>query len=207
MGVFFLCKMKLNKLNPRYEAAPIDADRAHGLLALNTVGSTPLAISGLSLAAGTVRALATAIVDSSGAQISTFGGGTQYVDGNAAATHPTGTGIIYNNAGTYTFVSAASPLPVSATFSPSGTQDVNLTKVGGSSFALGQQLAAASLPVVLTAAQISTLTPLSTVAVTQSTTPWVINTASATGSTVPANAFYIAARGATSNLVGLVRVS
>lgn len=59
------------------------------------------------------------------------------------------------------------------TITPSGTQDVNLTKVGGSTFALGQQLAAASLPVVLTAAQISTLTPLSTVAVTQSTSPWV----------------------------------
>jgi len=36
---------------------------------------------------------------------------------------------------------------------------VDLTKVGGSAFALGQQLAAASLPVVLTAAQITTLTP------------------------------------------------
>jgi hypothetical protein len=39
---------------------------------------------------------------------------------------------------------------------------------------LGQQLAAASVPVVLTAAQISTLTPLPTVAVTQSTSPWVV---------------------------------
>lgn len=196
--------MKLTKLNPRFDAAPIDDDRAHGLLALNTVGGTALPISGFSLGAGTVAALATAIVDGSGTQITSFGGGTQYVDGDAAATHPTGTGIIYNNAGTYTFVSAANPLPVSATFSPSGTQDVNLTKVGGTSFALGQQLAAASLPVVLTAAQISTLTPLSTVAVTQSTSPWVVNTASATGSAVPANAFYVAARGASSNLVGLV---
>jgi hypothetical protein len=42
----------------------------------------------------------------------------------------------------------------------------NLAQVGGSSFALGQQLAASSLPVVLTAAQLATLTPLSTVAVT-----------------------------------------
>lgn len=58
---------------------------------------------------------------------------------------------------------------------PTGTQDVNLIKVGGTAFSLGQQLAAASLPVVLTAAQISTLTPLSTVAVTQSTSPWVVS--------------------------------
>lgn len=59
-------------------------------------------------------------------------------------------------------------VPVAGTFSPSGTQDVNVTKVGGTSFSLGQQLAASSLPVVLTAAQLSTLTPLSTVAATQS---------------------------------------
>lgn len=59
------------------------------------------------------------------------GGGTQYTDGDAAATHPIGTGIIFNDAGTYTFVSDSNPLPVSASFSPSGTQDVNITKVGG----------------------------------------------------------------------------
>lgn len=50
-------------------------------------------------------------------------------------------------------------VPVDATFSPSGTQDVNLTEVGGASFALGQQLAASSLPIVLTASQLTTLTP------------------------------------------------
>lgn len=48
--------------------------------------------------------------------------------------------------------------------------DVDIQQVGGATFTLGQQLAAASLPVVLTAAQISTLTPLATVAVTQSGT-------------------------------------
>jgi hypothetical protein len=50
---------------------------------------------------------------------------------------------------------------------------VNISQVGGSAFSLGQQLAAAALPVVLTASQLTTLTPLSTVAVTQSTSPWV----------------------------------
>lgn len=38
-------------------------------------------------------------------------------------------------------------------------QSVNLNQVGGSAYALGQQLAASSLPVVLTAAQLSSLTP------------------------------------------------
>lgn len=64
---------------------------------------------------------------------------------------------------------------VEGTFTTSGTQNVNLTQVGGSTFALGQQLAIASLPVVLTASQLSTLTPLSTIAVTQSTSPWVVS--------------------------------
>ncbi len=48
---------------------------------------------------------------------------------------------------------------VEALITPSGTQDVNLAKVGGASFALGQQLAASSLPIVLTASQLTTLTP------------------------------------------------
>src|SRR5579864_97607 len=59
--------------------------------------------------------------------------------------------------------------------------DFNATVVGTGTFAvqasittLGQQLAAASVPVVLTAAQISTLTPLTTVAVTQSIAPWIV---------------------------------
>ena len=36
---------------------------------------------------------------------------------------------------------------------------INVAKFGAASFSLGQQLAAASLPIVLTAAQITTLTP------------------------------------------------
>lgn len=40
-------------------------------------------------------------------------------------------------------------LDVNASFSPSGTQDVNLTKVGGAAIAIGQATSAASLPVVL----------------------------------------------------------
>lgn len=52
-------------------------------------------------------------------------------------------------------VSTANPLPVSI-------------YAGTTAIALGQALAAASLPVVLTAAQLATLTPLSTVAATQS---------------------------------------
>jgi hypothetical protein len=56
-----------------------------------------------------------------------------------------------------------------------GSNNVNLIQVGGVAFALGQQLAALSLPVVLTAAQIAALTPLSTVTVLQGTSPWVVS--------------------------------
>lgn len=106
---------------------------------------------------------------------SSIGGGTEYTDGGVPPVHPKGGTIEWSDGSNWQTVSTAKPLPVSAIITPSGTQDVNLTKVGGTSFALGQQLAAASLPVVLTAAQISTLTPLGTVAVTQSTSPWVIS--------------------------------
>ena len=41
----------------------------------------------------------------------------------------------------------------------SSVMQSNIKQVGGSSFALGQQLAAASLPIVLTASQLTTLTP------------------------------------------------
>jgi hypothetical protein len=90
-----------------------------------------------------------------------------------------------------------STLPISGSVTVSGTTTIsgtvtanqggapwsqNLTEIGGASFALGQQVAAGSLPVVLTAAQLSALEPLSTVAVTQSTSPWVIS------GTVTANA-------------------
>lgn len=50
---------------------------------------------------------------------------------------------------------ASGNLIVTATISPSGTQDVNLTKVGGTAVALGQAVAASSIPVVLPASQIA----------------------------------------------------
>jgi hypothetical protein len=78
-------------------------------------------------------------------------------------------------------VSAASlPLPSgAATEAKQDTGNTSLTSIDGKLPALGQALAAASVPVVLTAAQISTLTPLSTVAATQSGT-WNITNVSGT---------------------------
>ena len=53
-----------------------------------------------------------------------------------------------------------------------GTTDLvaaDITKVGGAALSLGQQLAAASVPVILPAATVTTLTPPTTVTVTQGT--------------------------------------
>lgn len=137
--------------------ANIDANSHKGLVLMNSITNATLIATGLSLT--NAQPLHVAIVDGSGSQITTFGGGTQYTDGGVPPTHPIGNTIEWSDGSNWQTVSTAKPLPVSASFSPSGTQDVNLTKVGGTSFSLGQQLAAASIPIVLTAAQIITLTP------------------------------------------------
>ncbi len=75
-----------------------------------------------------------------------------------------------------TNVSGVVSLPTGASTSAlQTTGNTSLSSIDGKTPALGQALAASSVPVVLTAAQITTLTPLSTVAVTQSTSPWVVN--------------------------------
>lgn len=67
-------------------------------------------------------------------------------------------------------VVASSALPSGASTSALQTSgNASLTSIDGKTPALGQALAASSVPVVLTAAQLSTLTPLSTVVVTQPT--------------------------------------
>lgn len=99
-----------------------------GKLDVNATASlagTSLPISGATSAVGV------AIVDSSGNQISTFGGGTQYIDGGTPPTHPTGNAIEWSDGTNWQTVSTAKPLPVTATFSPFGTQDTNLKQVSG----------------------------------------------------------------------------
>lgn len=78
-------------------------------------------------------------------------------------------GTVTANAGTGTFAvsAAALPLPSGAATSANQTAaNTSLATLATNSPALGQALAAASLPVVLTAAQLSALTPLTTVTVT-----------------------------------------
>ncbi len=65
------------------------------------------------------------ILDAQGNVLASIGGGTQYTDGAAAPTHPTGNEIVYNKAGTMTAVSDQNPLPTSATVNPPANQRVS----------------------------------------------------------------------------------
>jgi hypothetical protein len=123
--------------------------------------------------------------NSTGVKLQTFentvGGNT--VDAEAVALVDTAGASILGTAGSPNAdvlsvqgVSGGTAVPVSGTVAttPPANASTNLTEVGGSSVALGQAASAASIPVVLPAAQITTLTPLSTVAVTESGA-WNVN--------------------------------
>ena len=90
------------------------------------------------------------------------------ITGTVAATQ-SGTWNINNVSGTISLPTGA------ATSALQTTGNTSLSSIDSKTPALGQALAAASVPVVLTASQLSTLTPLSTVAVTQSTSPWIVS--------------------------------
>lgn len=81
------------------------------------------------------------------------------------------TGAGASAAGTQRVIlSSDSPLATGASTSAlQTTGNTSLSSIDSKTPALGQQLAAASQPVVLTAAQLTTLTPLTTVTVTQAT--------------------------------------
>jgi hypothetical protein len=90
------------------------------------VSSTPTRQTGLSV--GSEIAASVAIVDGSGNQITSFGGGTEYSTGSAAPTDPTGTAIVFENgSGNWENVGVGGgfgePLPVNiVSGSSSGTQ-------------------------------------------------------------------------------------
>lgn len=83
----------------------------------------------------------------------------------------TGGMLRVDNSGVTQPISAVSlPLPAGASTSANQTTaNTSLASIDTKTPALGQALAAASVPVVLTAAQITTLTPLTSVTVTQAT--------------------------------------
>jgi hypothetical protein len=119
-------------------------------------------------------------------------GSTQPISGTVTANQGTAGAQkwLVDGSGVTQPVSAASlPLPTGASTSAlQTTGNTSLSTIAtntGNIPALGQALAAGSVPVVLTVSQLSTLTPLTTVAVTQSGT-WTIATSA--GGTAIANA-------------------
>lgn len=72
-----------------------------------SLAGSSIPISGASTGVGV------AILDSSGNQISSFGGGTQYTDGGTPPTHAIGSVPVYDNGGTWKSVSTSNRLPVS----------------------------------------------------------------------------------------------
>lgn len=94
-----------------------------------------------------------AIVDSSGNQISSFGGGTQYTDGTTVAT-PTGTAALgfdgtnvqilsTNGSGHLNIADGGNTITVD------GNVTTNITEIGGSAVSLGQTTMSASVPVTI----------------------------------------------------------
>lgn len=80
------------------------------------------------------------------------------------------TSAIQTNGSQVTQITGTVPLPTGAATSANQTTEIaSLSSIDGKTPALGQALSAASVPVVLPAAQITALTPPTTVTVTQAT--------------------------------------
>lgn len=159
----------------------IQGTTANGAINVNasaTLSGSALPISGATTAVGV------AIVDGSGNQITSFGGGTQYTDGGVPPTHPVGNTIEWNDGSNWQTVSTAKPLPVTATFSPSGTQDVNLKQIGGTTTLTGNGVAGAGAQRVTIASDNTAFSVNATLSaettkvigtVNQGTSPWVVS--------------------------------
>lgn len=177
------------------DLAAIEANQTNGTQVTTITGTVPLP-TGAATAANQVtqESTLTAIQanQTNGAQVTTISGNVTVVQSAGSNLHvdidssvlPTGASTlaaqtnVQSAPGTPQSVAitvqgnaSGVPLPISGTvtITPSGEQNVNLNQVGGSAISIGQQLSAASLPVVLPAAQITTLTPPTTVTVIQPT--------------------------------------
>lgn len=107
--------------------------KAEYLTSTNHVLNSSAIISGSAIPiAGATTAVAVGIVDGSGNQITSFGGGTQYTDGAAPPAHPIGPTLEFNNAGTWATVGSATPLPVTGSLTIGGTTDNSAFTAGTS---------------------------------------------------------------------------
>jgi hypothetical protein len=177
----------------------------------NSVGKAPLLWTGFSLSG--LGAAAVAIVDGSGSQITSFGGGTQYTDAGTPPGHPVGPTLLFNNAGSWATVGSANPLPVSGSFSltnptigagvPATANYVAGNKAGNlTGLLIGSQTTANSLAVALASDQVSI--PVAATLGTETTkTIGVVRNADGAGNLLTSNSStYTAKFGLDSNLLG-----
>jgi hypothetical protein len=122
-----------------------------------------------------VVSLASTTITGSVAVTGTFFQATQPVSGTVTVNQGTSPWVVSLASTTITGTVAVTQSTSPWVVSNSGTFAVQAAIT-----TLGQQLAAASVPVVLTASQLSTLTPLSTITVNQGTSPWVVSVTSTT---------------------------
>ena len=150
---------------PLPSGASTSANQATANTSLSSIdGKTPAL--GQALAASSVPVVLTA------AQLSTLTPLSSVSVSNFPGTQPI-SGTVTANAGSGTFAISAATLPLptgAATAANQTTANTSLSSIDTKTPALGQALAAASVPVVLTAAQLSTLTPLSSVTVSGTVT-------------------------------------
>ncbi len=135
-------------------------------------GSWSVAVSSSALPTGASSAANQATII---AALSSIDG---HVDGVEGALTSIDAKITAVNTGAVVVASSALPTGA-ATAARQDTGNASLSSIDAKLPSLGQALAAASVPVVLTAAQISALTPLSTVAATQSGT-WTVGLSAGT---------------------------
>lgn len=123
-----------------------DGNRNKTLVVFDSGTKLPLGLTAQNTT--NANALHVAIVDGSGTQITSFGGGTQYTAGAAQAS-PVGTVALgYDGANVRALLTDSSGR---LTLIPNSS--VNVTQIGGASLALGQGTKSASLPVTIASDQ------------------------------------------------------
>ena len=104
----------------------IDSNHHKGLIVSDPITHDPLDATGAELA--NARPIHTAIVDGDGNQISSFGGGTQYTEGDDIATNPVGTLAMFRDDNNFAKpIDNNNPLPIQGNVNATQSGPWNVT--------------------------------------------------------------------------------
>jgi hypothetical protein len=135
---------------------------ANGIKVDGSAVTQPISAASLPLPAGASTEATLAALNT---KVTTTASGIK-VDGSATTQPVSGTVAVSNFPATQPISAVSLPLPTgAATSANQTTANTSLSSIDTKTPALGQALAASSVPVVLTAAQLTTLTPFSSVSV------------------------------------------